>query len=255
MADTTTTNYGLTKVEVGASDGTWGAKLNVNADAIDAQLKLNADAAAAAQSTADDGVSDAAAAQSTADGALVAANNFSDVASNSTARSNLGLGSASTQATSSFATAGQGTLADDALPLASVLDQDDFADDSATLPASQQSTKAYIAAQPLSAEYTSDEKTTPASGSIRSVVHGLGGVPSLFTVSLRCETTDLGYAVGDEIILANHEGSGTRSLTTYANATNVSMTWTSGIYVSNLSGAGAAPINTASWKLVFRAWL
>ena len=45
MADSTTTNYGLTKPEVSVSK-LWGAKLNADMDLIDSQMKVNSDATA-----------------------------------------------------------------------------------------------------------------------------------------------------------------------------------------------------------------
>jgi hypothetical protein len=68
MADTNTPNLNLTKPEVGASEDTWGTKINANLDTLDTQVF----------------------------GRLSKASNLSDVASASTSRTNLGLGTAAT---------------------------------------------------------------------------------------------------------------------------------------------------------------
>jgi hypothetical protein len=90
MADSTTANYSWKKPENGASSDTWGIKWNENADDIDSDLK---------------------AVENKADACLVKTSNLLDLADKGAARTNLGLGTAATQASSAFDAAGAASTA------------------------------------------------------------------------------------------------------------------------------------------------
>ena len=90
MPDSTTANYGWAYPTVNADANTWGATLNTTIIAIDAQMRTNAGAA------------------------CQTANNLSDLANAASARSNLGLGTAATQASGAFDAAGAASSAQSA---------------------------------------------------------------------------------------------------------------------------------------------
>lgn len=89
------------------------------------------------------------------------------------------------------------------------------------------------------------------------VAHGLGGVPSFWTVVLRAVNTDGGYAVGDEISLNQYfEDASARAYTTYADATYLGfLTQDAYPYYNRRNSPGNTNrFNATDWKVVFRAW-
>lgn len=137
------------------------------------------------------------------------------------------------------------------------LDEDTMSSDSATALATQQSIKAYVDSQSgslPSPDFTSTDQTVTADATL-DVAHGLGSVPTLWRVILKCTTTEHGYAVNDEIEISpvmNNTADG--GATWYADGTNISIITGAFIYVINQSTKNAANITVGNWKWVVRAW-
>jgi hypothetical protein len=108
--------------------------------------------------------------------------------------------------------------------------------------------------------FESAEQTTPtATGTFVSVAHGGTRVPDMFSMVLRCKIAEHGYAVGDEIVLANAlMTESTRTYQLYANATNIVFEYFTGspsMIIVNTSG-GIVGVTAANWRVVLRAlWL
>ena len=115
MADTTTTAYGLTKPEVGASEDTWGTKINTDFDSLDTIINaIGGKTAAGTLSYADSAK-------------LVTTSGGVDITGALTASTSLNIASSTT--------------------VDGILDEDDMSSNSATKLATQQSIKAYVDAQ------------------------------------------------------------------------------------------------------------
>lgn len=85
----------------------------------------------------------------------------------------------------------------------------------------------------------------------QTYLHGLSGTPNFYSVSIQCVSGELGFSIGDEVVLST-KGAGSESMSIYANATLVGISCNS-IHISTQNGVGGASITSANWKFVFRA--
>lgn len=89
-----------------------------------------------------------------------------------------------------------------------------------------------------------------------SVAHGLGSVPRMVLAVLRCKTTDLGYAVGDEVSMpVSRSGGDQATYTLFANSTNIGMAMGASDWaIPTKTGGAPAAIDSGDWRVVLRAW-
>jgi hypothetical protein len=105
--------------------------------------------------------------------------------------------------------------------------------------------------------FESPEFPIPGNGSGLTVAHGLGGLPRFSTVVIRCKNAELGWAVGDEIVLNSIDIiSNNQGVTIATNAANFKLTQYGSIYIHYfmVNANYVVAITPANWRLVFRAW-
>jgi hypothetical protein len=109
--------------------------------------------------------------------------------------------------------------------------------------------------------FESTQQTITSGGSL-TLAHGLGGSPRLYLPFLKCVTTDLGYAAGDEVAIAPGEGSWdsnhSRGISMIPDATNITIRFGSDanpLMVPGKTTGTLGSIAPANWKLIVRAWV
>lgn len=110
----------------------------------------------------------------------------------------------------------------------------------------------------LTVSYTSPNQTITAAGAL-TLAHGLGAMPTLVQLRLKCLTAELGYSIGDEIIAnpTTDDGTTSRGISIVPDATNVNVRFGSNanLYALLNKGTGTrATITNANWALIVKAW-
>jgi hypothetical protein len=111
-----------------------------------------------------------------------------------------------------------------------------------------------VAAAIASGKYESPE-TDVALGTTTTFAHGLGVMPSEYSLRLKCLIAEHGYSVGDETELSqNQSTSGDfAEAAVWANGTEVGVRTYTAVHVFSRSTEARSVITTANWKFIARA--
>jgi hypothetical protein len=109
--------------------------------------------------------------------------------------------------------------------------------------------------------FISADQTITSAGSL-TLAHGLGATPEFFQVRIKNLTAELGYSIGDELIVNPHNTNATsgnnQGVSIVPDATNLNIRYgSSGTTFTILrkdTGAGVNATNTR-WSAIFYAWL
>jgi hypothetical protein len=164
--------------------------------------------------------------------------------------------------TTTIATAGLATGGGDlsanrtiTVPKASQAEAEAGTDDTkAMTPLATAQAVAVLAAAIASGKYESPE-TDVALSTTTTFAHGLGVMPSEYSLRLKCLIAEHGYSVGDETELSqNQSTSGDfAEAAVWANGTEVGVRTYTAVYVFSRSTEARSVITTANWKFIARA--
>jgi hypothetical protein len=115
-------------------------------------------------------------------------------------------------------------------------------------------TFATAAASFPSPDFTSSEQSVALDTAL-DVAHSIGAVPNLWTVVMRCKTSNAGWSVGDELAFSDWGDSTSQGATVNADATNVTVVTGHNLVPHNQTSKDQdTALTVGSWRWVIRAW-
>lgn len=105
--------------------------------------------------------------------------------------------------------------------------------------------------------YFESSEQTVAVDTLLTVAHGLGQLPKLVQATMRCKTTDAGYAVGDEVVISgagSHTNQSDQGIEIAYDATNVYAVQGADLALLGKSTFNNTTLTEGNWRWVIRAW-